>query len=825
MAELMASLGIILLKITNLLMKKIGYLVFVILLLTFNLVYAQTNYQVDVRNAEQKIIRGHLNLGGSNPQGDSISINNYFLEYNHKPFFPIVGEFHYSRYPQKYWEESILKMKAGGINVIATYVFWNMHERAEGKFDWEGQLNLRRFIELVEKHNMKTIVRLGPFCHGEVRNGGIPDWLYGRPFDIRSNDPEYLGYVERLYGQIAQQIEGKLFKDGGPIIGVQLENEFQHSAAKWWLHYPGSPIEYTVARRDLDVTHEGVSVSKTENDAAAYGSDHMENLKTIAQNAGMDVPIYTATGWGNAAIVKKGSIPVTAAYAYPTWAPKGPSPFYLYKDMHKNPDYAPVSYDSELYPSVPAELGTGIMVTYSRRPTVNPRSIEPMMVRTIGSGSNGIGYYMYHGGSTPVFDGHFYNEEVGGYNKISYDFQAPIGEFGKLRYHYHSLKLLHFFLESYGQVLAPQETVLPETNEQITPDDISTLRYAVRSDGNSGFVFMHNFQDDLATKDLQNLRLNIQTETGEITIPSTGTFSLLKDESAILPFNLNLDGAEIRYATVQPLTILNSGNQKHYIFFSNNGMRPEFALENVDLSAVDVDNAAVEAEGGLAKVSGKSGEVFSFTVNENRFLVVPKSMALKAWKSDEGQMIFTNATILPKKGYIDILSNSADSLELRFYPKLDDKPRLSGAQIKVGPSASDYFFTYEVSLPKVKPPFQVDTVSTQRFVVKSTGPLDGLSDVIMKVDYTGDRAMAFIDGKLVGDHFFYGKPWEVGMRKFENQMHGENLLLLFHSMRKDAEYLQDFDESEIPAFSDDGTFLKINSIEFIPEYKAVLVLE
>ncbi|MDR8394535.1 beta-galactosidase [Aliifodinibius sp. S!AR15-10] len=808
----------------NLIMEKLGYLVFVTFLLTFNLVYAQNNYQVDVRDAEQKIIRGHLNLGGSNPQGDSISVNNYFLEYNEDPFYPIVGEFHYSRYPEKYWEDSILKMKAGGINVIATYVFWNMHEREEGEFDWEGQLNLRRFIELVEKHNMKAIVRLGPFCHGEVRNGGIPDWLYGRPFDIRSNDSEYLGYVERLYGQIAQQIEGMLFKDGGPIIGVQLENEFQHSAAKWWLHYPGSPIEYTASQEDTDVIHEGVSISEVENDNAQYGSDHMENLKTIAQNAGIDVPIYTATGWGNAAIVKKGSIPVTAAYAYPTWAPRGPSPFYLYKDMHKNPDYAPVSYDSELYPSVPAELGTGIMITYSRRPTVNPNSIEPMMVRTIGSGSNGIGYYMYHGGSTPVFDGHFYNEEVGGYTKISYDFQAPIGEFGKLRYHYHSLKLLHFFLESYGQELAPMETVLPETNKQITPDDVNTLRYAVRSDGNSGFVFMHNFQDDLATNDLENLRLNIQTETGEIILPSTGTFSLLKDESAILPFNLNLDGAEIRYATVQPLTILNREDQKHFIFFSNDGINPEFVFENVDQSAVDADNAAVEADGGLTKVSGESGEIFSFTVNEKRFLVVPKPMALKAWKIDEGQMIFTDATILPKKGYIDILSNSGNSRELRFYPKLDEMPRFSGAQFKIGPSASDHFSTYEVSFPKVEPPFRVDTVSAERITIRSTGSFEGLNDVIMKVDYTGDRAMAFIDGKLVGDHFYYGKPWEIGMRKFEVKMQNDNLLLRFHPMRDNAEYLQDFDESDIPSFSNRGSYLQVDNIEFIPEYKAKMVI-
>ncbi len=85
-------------------------------------------------------------------------------------------------YPASYWEESILKMKAGGINTIATYVFWNIHERVEGSFDWQGDLNLKRFLELIEKNGMYAIVRMGPFCHGEIRNGGLPDWIYGRPF-------------------------------------------------------------------------------------------------------------------------------------------------------------------------------------------------------------------------------------------------------------------------------------------------------------------------------------------------------------------------------------------------------------------------------------------------------------------------------------------------------------------------------------------------------------------------------------------------------------------------------------------------------------------
>jgi len=75
---------------------------------------------------------GQLNLGGSNPAGDTIDFNSFYMTVDGKPFIPIMGEIHFSRLPHEYWEEEILKMKSGGINVISTYVFWNIHEEKEG---------------------------------------------------------------------------------------------------------------------------------------------------------------------------------------------------------------------------------------------------------------------------------------------------------------------------------------------------------------------------------------------------------------------------------------------------------------------------------------------------------------------------------------------------------------------------------------------------------------------------------------------------------------------------------------------------------------------
>ena len=168
----------------------------------------------------------NFSAGGKSPTGREWAVNNRYFTLDGQPFFPVMGEFHYSRYPASEWEEEILKMKAGGINVISTYIFWIHHEEVEGQFDWSGQKNLRQFVELCAKHGMLVWARIGPWDHGEVRNGGFPDWLVAKVKARRSNDPTYLAYVEKFYDQIGQQLKGLFWKDGGPIVGVQIENEY-----------------------------------------------------------------------------------------------------------------------------------------------------------------------------------------------------------------------------------------------------------------------------------------------------------------------------------------------------------------------------------------------------------------------------------------------------------------------------------------------------------------------------------------------------------------------------------------------------------------------
>lgn len=786
---------------------------------------AAGTHALDLSPTAPSVRRGHLDLGGTGPGGASIAVNSFYIEQNGRPFVPVVGEFHYCRYPVADWDEALRTMKAGGINVVATYVFWTLHERREGEFDWSGDLDLRRFVALAEDAGLQVIVRVGPFCHGEMRNGGLPDWLYGRAFEVRSNDPEYLGLVNKLYAEISRQITGQFFKDGGPIIGVQLENEFQHSAAPWDVRHTGAPIEWTVAARDVGVTHAGVSVSEAANAHAEYGSDHMVNLKRIAKKHGLDAPLYTATGWGNAAIVPQGSVPVSAAYPYPFWT-KTPvaSRFFLFKDLRKQPDYAPVSFAPELYPALPAEMGAGMCPTYARRAYVPEESVEPMVVRMLGSGSNGLGYYMYHGGATPVFDDRFYNEDASGLPKINYDYQSPIGQYGRVKEHYFSLRPLHLFLASYGERLAPLPTILPDHAASLAPTDTGTLRYAARAAEGSGFVFLVNFQDHAAMQELTELRLSLADGRRTIVMPSTGTFTLRAGTAAILPVNLDLDGVRLRSAMVQPLTILRGEGPARSVFFSIDGLPPELVFDAGTVTAAE--GCEVEVTGGATIVRGVADRAFSFAIEGRPVLVVPRSLALEANVTPDGRLLFTRATLTVNGSELALRSAGATEVDVAVYPAVDAAPVVKGAVVKSVAAPLRGLSAFRMSFEPVEFSAGWRQVAPRRYAARFESGLGGLHDVFMRVNYEGDTAMAFIDGRMVDDHFYSGRPWEIGLKRFMPELQGREMVFVFHPMPRDPTYFNDLPDAARPTFAPDAkSHLAVSGIEFIPEYRAVLQLE
>ena len=123
---------------------------------------------IDLEKPDLSVLSGHLKMGGTNPAGVEINANSRYLTMGGKPWSPVMGEFHFSRVPLADWETELRKMKAGGIDIAATYIFWIHHEEIEGQFDWSEKRNLRHFVELCAKVGLYAYPRLGPWAHGEI---------------------------------------------------------------------------------------------------------------------------------------------------------------------------------------------------------------------------------------------------------------------------------------------------------------------------------------------------------------------------------------------------------------------------------------------------------------------------------------------------------------------------------------------------------------------------------------------------------------------------------------------------------------------------------
>ncbi|PVD26138.1 hypothetical protein C0Q70_13806 [Pomacea canaliculata] len=158
-------------------------------------------------------------------QGLTFAKRQFFL--NGLPFRIISGAMHYFRVPEQYWRDRMKKMKACGLNTLETYVAWNLHEPVPGKFNYKGMLNLRKYLELAYEMGFYVILRPGPYICSEWDWGGMPSWLLADPnMKVRSNYKPYQDAVTRFFANLLPQVVDLQFTQGGPIIAVQVENEF-----------------------------------------------------------------------------------------------------------------------------------------------------------------------------------------------------------------------------------------------------------------------------------------------------------------------------------------------------------------------------------------------------------------------------------------------------------------------------------------------------------------------------------------------------------------------------------------------------------------------
>ena len=155
----------------------------------------------------------------------AVGKNTFLL--NGKPFVVKAAEVHYPRIPRPYWEHRIKMCKALGMNTLCLYVFWNIHEQKEGVYDFSGQNDVAEFCRLAQKNGMYVIVRPGPYVCAEWEMGGLPWWLLKKKdIRLRERDPYFLERVRLFEKEVGKQLAPLTIENGGPIIMVQVENEY-----------------------------------------------------------------------------------------------------------------------------------------------------------------------------------------------------------------------------------------------------------------------------------------------------------------------------------------------------------------------------------------------------------------------------------------------------------------------------------------------------------------------------------------------------------------------------------------------------------------------
>ena len=601
---------------------------------------------------------------------------------------PVMGEIHYSRVPADEWASSVRKMKEGGVTIVATYVFWNHIEEEEGIFRWDGQRNLRHFLEVCKQEEMPVVLRLGPFCHGEVRNGGIPDWVFTKGCRLREQNPVFLDFVEKLYRQIFTQVQGLQWKDGGPVIAAQFDNEYRGRG------------EYLMA------------------------------LKKIAQQIGFDLPFYTRTGWPELRTpVPFGEmLPLYGDYADGFWdkdIKEGCGNYYkafnfkafrsstaIGTDLLGKQEEKINQGDAD-YPYFTCELGGGMATAYHRRPYVYPEDAYSMALVKLGSGSNLLGYYMYHGGTNPEGRLNTLNEcqtSPGTANNdlpvVTYDFQAPLGEFGQFYPQYYGLRPLHLFMHDWAELLAPMEASFPASQELKQGDD-AQLRWAVRSLSQpspkggglaAGFIFVNNYERfaNLSAKK------NVQLSACGVTLPK---MTIPAGCMAIFP--VNIDG--IRYATAQ-------------LVAKRDGKIWMMQIDGIPTTISMQDGKMLKN----VKPKGMDKPIYS-----NIYLITRQDAERLFLSKQEIARSEELATALPT------VTKIREAGQLRTIKK-------GKAKVAEAPSESDWqnAAVYRLSLP--------DSLMHQ-------------APYLLSIAYQGDCARLYANGKLVADNFQYGRPFLYGL--------------------------------------------------------------
>lgn len=315
------------------------------------------------------------------PVAHTLRANGDHFELDGKPFQIISGAIHYARVPRAYWRDRLRKARAMGLNTVETYVFWNLHEPSPGKFDFDGQNDIAEFIREAQQEGLFVILRPGPYVCAEWDFGGYPAWLLHEPdMEVRTSNPAFMDGATRWFHRLGQELAPLQSGNGGPIIAVQVENEY-----------------------------------------GSFGSDHnyMEQIHHLLLDSGFDkAMLYTADG---ADELPNGSLPELPAVIN-------------FGSGDAKTEFAKLAKARPNTPRMCGEYWDGWFDHWGgKHHTTNAASDAEELKWMLEQGYS-VNLYMFHGGTSfgwmngANIDGGKYEPDV-----TSYDYDVPVSESGELK--------------------------------------------------------------------------------------------------------------------------------------------------------------------------------------------------------------------------------------------------------------------------------------------------------------------------------------------------------------------------------------------------------
>lgn len=348
-----------------------------------------------------------------------------------QPFQIIGGDVHYFRTVPEYWEDRLLRAKALGLNTIQTYVPWNLHEPKAGEWVFNGIADLESFLKTCHKLGFLVMLRPGPYICGEWDLGGFPAWMLSiKPaLKLRSSDPAFLQLVEKWWQVLLPKIASLLYENGGPIVMVQIENEF-----------------------------------------GSYGNDkgYLHHLVTLARkHLGNNIILYTTDG-GTRETLEKGTLSKANVFSAVDFSTgDDPWPIFKLQQMFNAPGRSP---------PLSAEFYTGWLTHWGEKNAETGAAFTARALDSILSRNGSAVLYMAHGGTNfGFYSGANTGVDASDYKPdlTSYDYDAPIKESGDVDNP--KFKALRRVIEQYSAVSLPP---VPSNNEKGVYGKIKVQKFA-----------------------------------------------------------------------------------------------------------------------------------------------------------------------------------------------------------------------------------------------------------------------------------------------------------------------------------------------------------